>query len=232
MKLFEDFLIKNTDSFFLECSCKKERKSFFKSRFNFWYTNKEHIKNLNNTLDFFKKFSNLGAIIDYELLNKILNYGVNLNETNKIIGGVDLRIEFQNSRVKLWLEINKKDKETIKNVLRNINYNEEHLKLLKESGDKFLFGFDFWFSGKSGIKIYYCFDEKDLTKDVFKKETRDLINECHMTHISFENKNSEKVIHFHPKNIKSFIDKINSKELKEIVNKDDIEFGKKGLWSL
>ncbi len=219
LKLFEDFITKNNDSIFLECSCKKERGSFFGSRFNFWYTDKEHIKNLNNTINFFKAFCGDEAVVNYGLLNKILNIGVDLNETNKVIGGIDLRDNFQDSRVKLWLEINKKDKETIKNIFRNIDYNEEYLKLLKESSNKFLFGFDFWLNGESNIKTYYWFDEKDLIKDTFEGKIKKLVKECHIVHISFNSKELEKTIHFHPKDINSFVDKINSEELKEMINK-------------
>ena len=99
--LFED-LLKSSNDYYLECSCKIENNKVYPTRFNIFYDYKNHVKNINLIFSFFKKISKYPAItINYNLIKKIFDKKFDLNKTERVITGLDLRDNLDDSRIKM-----------------------------------------------------------------------------------------------------------------------------------
>jgi len=161
LKEFETLLNASQD-YRLECSCKIEGKKIYPVRFNIWY-NKGNINNINLIFNFFKKVSKCpGITINYNLIKKVFNKNFNLEKTEQVVIGIDYRREINESRLKMWFII-RNYPEKMKEVLSIHGYDKKILDLI--INDELLFGFDFYFDGRTNIKIYPHFNGKCL-KDV------------------------------------------------------------------
>ena len=67
LDLFED-LLKNSNNYELECSCKIEKEELFPCRFIIHYNGREHVKNINLAFNFLKNLSESGAKINYDFV--------------------------------------------------------------------------------------------------------------------------------------------------------------------
>jgi len=228
LKLFED-LLKNTEDFDLDCSCKIEKEQIFPCRFNInmGYGGKEKIKNINIVFNFLKNLNAIGAKMNYDLIKKIFDNKIDLDNIKEVLLGIDLREDKKNSRAKFWLVINKEDYKLLNLILELHGHNQKVIELINKND--LLFGFDFYFDGRTKIKIYPQFTEYELKdklilnkmEKIFFTPIVSLISECHTLHISFQGKEFNRILHFHPNNLFVFLSKIKNKKLNNLVNSID-----------
>jgi LynF/TruF/PatF family peptide O-prenyltransferase len=222
LTLFEEMLVKDRRCR-LECSVKIEEGNIFPCRFNVWYKNIEKSKGLNHSLNFIKELSNRGVKINYELLNRILDLTSGPKIIGKVIAGIDLRDNLNESRAKLWLAINPEKREIFESILKEYKINKKVSEVMIRKD--FLFGLDLCFDGRTKLKIYPHFNRVDLNnkkirdklKGVFSSRVMNLIRGCHKLNISFEDKANERILHFHPLDLGSFIRKVNNRKLNETI---------------
>lgn len=221
LRLFED-LMKKSDDFFLECSCKVKNNKIFPSRFIICY-NKECVKNINLSFNFFRRLEENNAKINYSLIKKIIDNDIELGKIEQVMIGIDLRENHKKSRLKFWMVINRKYYKLFNRIIELHGYNDRISGLINKN--ELLFGFDFYFDGRTNIKIYphffdYEFKNKIILKNLnmqFSTKIIKLISICNYFCVNFKGKNYDRIISFLPNNT-SFFYKLNLKELDRLVN--------------
>lgn len=221
LKLFEDTL-NASSNYYLDCSVKIQNNKLNATRFNIWYRGEEHIKNINLIFNFFKKISAYPKVnIDYSLIKKIFDREFYIKKIEQPIMGVDFRDNLNDSRIKIWFKT-KDYPEKMRQVLSIHGYNKDVLDLIMNN--RFLFGFDFYFDGRTRLKIYPTFNEEELhnedilkkLKNLFSDKVFSLIKECHMLDIFFKDEDFNKILHFHPNNMETFINKLENRKVENI----------------
>lgn len=216
--IFEE-LIQESSQFNLECSHKMSRDHIDSCRFYLWYNGASYqkTKSLKKILLFSKKISSLDKVtINHSLINKILKTQPDLDKITKICLGIDFRSITAESRIKIgfYTENYSKMRQAVSEML---NHNKNFEELL--FGNKFLFGIDLYFDGRTRLKVYPTFDHAMLKKpnvrnkiqDVFDNTTIELIKDCSEFFVSFNDK-WKKTLHFFPKdkNRERFIKKLSN----------------------
>jgi|GEM_PF-3521262 len=221
LQIFED-LLRSSGNYVLERSCKIERNKIYPARFYVWYHNQDHLRSLDLISRFFKGVAECpGTNIDFTLLKEILDRDVDLNKVMQIITGVDLRSKTKDSRIKFWMRI--------------VNYPEKLYQVISMHGhaktvmdlltkDDLLFGIDFYFDGRTNIKLYLGFKPDDLKKpsvrdklsSTFSGKVFDLVKKSRMLFVTLkQEKKLEKILHFSPHDMGLFLDHIGNPVLKK-----------------
>jgi LynF/TruF/PatF family peptide O-prenyltransferase len=215
-------LLKQSDKFVLECSCKVEGEGIFPTRFNIWYEDKfDIVGNMNLILGFLNSLVNEGCNLDYSSFKEVLGQDFDIDRIEEVVVGIDLRKNVKESRAKVWFV--SRDYPEIENKLFEIKDYRDSFPLVSTS-KYFLFGFDFYFDGRKSVKIYPRFgksflqdpEKKKMIGCVFSDRISDLIFRCRSFNVSFKDTDLKRTLHFHPQNNKEFIDKIGSEKLSGI----------------
>jgi LynF/TruF/PatF family peptide O-prenyltransferase len=222
-------LIEESSDCLLERSCKIEGSELYPARFNIWYFNKNHKKNINPVLSFLKRISECpGVTLDLGPLKHIFDKNFDLGKIWQVAAGIDHRNNLGDSRVKFWAIIFDYPK-IFNRILLMHGYNKNVLNLIY--GNLLLFGLDFYFDGRTKIKIYPRLDRMDLEnfaiqnklKHTFSRKILKLVKNSYMLHTSFLGNNFSKVLHFHPNKWDLFVRQLNNKRItkvnKTIVNR-------------
>jgi len=236
LDLFEDLLKRLEDSY-LECSIKFVGDKIFPCRYNIYYRGKYPLKNINLVFNFLMNLSNQGIDINFDLLKQTFGQSINFNKTKGVVVGIDLRKNFEDSRVKFWLVNDKKYTDLFNKVLNLHGHNQNVMELIHEN--ELLFGFDFSFNGETRIKIYPHFDESEIQDKIltnklhynFSPAICKLFSKCHALNITFKKKEFERILHFHTNKLDDFCSLIKNDELNKY--KDCIkEFKENCVFSL
>lgn len=224
LKLFEELLLRN-HAYELECSCKVEKEIIYPARFNLWFTNHQHEKNLQSILAFIEKVSELNKIeFSFDLFNKIYTQNIDLTRVCQLIAGIDYREKLQNSRIKIWSII--KDYPKMMDYVFSLSGSKAELESLCVN-DELLFGLDFSFNGSSKLKTYLLVDEKQL-KDPgiqkkmarhFSEKVQSLMFSSDRVHISVKPEHNNRVLHFLLKDYDPFIKRLKHKNMEYTTDK-------------
>ena len=232
-------LLKASEDFSLERSCKLAGDKIFPARFILFYLGQDQTTSLGLIFKFFDAISHCPKVsLNRSLLNKLFDNKFELDKLYQVIAGIDYRENLRDSRVKVFFKIGDYS-EKISQALMLHGCNEMILDLMPH--DRLLFGIDLFFSGETKIKIYLNFDHYDLTSAVvlnklkkhFSEKIIGLINKCQALHITFKGKSFQRIIDFYPKNREAFIKEFNNRRLIDIDQKmKSTRYGKTGLISL
>ncbi|MFH1453197.1 MAG: LynF/TruF/PatF family peptide O-prenyltransferase [Armatimonadota bacterium] len=226
IKLFEEFICSSND-FFIECSLKINKNKVHPLRINVYYWNKNDVKeNFDKILRFFEKMGKLPDVsINSGFYDKIIDKDMNFNKVLGVAVGIDFRQDSALSRVKLWTgfkDYPEKEQQVLS--LHGFNKDIKNILTLFDS-DMFSFGFDFYFNGKSRIKIYPHIQEslksmalRERLRAYFHESVYDLLDNSCRIHLSFDGADYKKIIHFfpHPYSYTDFIRKLNFKQLEKL----------------
>lgn len=221
LKLFEG-LISMSKHCSLECSCKVVNNQIFPCRFNIWY---EQVADMKMVVDFIKSFSRTDAKLNLTLLKRIYNDKIELGSIQKMIVGIDLRQQRDDSRLKFWLITDRNDYNLFNLVMKMYGNNEKMTDLVIKN--EILFGFDFFLNNTTKMKIYPFFTSYELRnivireklKRIFSPATNNLISKCTRLYISFEGENCDRIIHFEIAKVNDFLKHINNNQLSQIVDR-------------
>lgn len=227
LDLFEKLLDKSSN-FLLEPSFKIENENFFPARFIVsYYFNEGFIKNIDPIFKFFQQLSKINTKLNYNPVRRININKINFKKIEEVMVGVDLRNNFNKSRVKFWLAIDGYP-ELFNQILKTHGYNKKVSDLIYSS--TIIVGFDFYFNGKTKIKIYIRLDSSHLNNEIiqkklnkiFSRKINNFISKCDKVFISYKGRNFKRVLYFYPKNSASFIRLLNNKKLNGICSKADL----------
>lgn len=170
LRLFEDFVMGVEGDCTIEASCKIELDKLIASRFMLFFRDQaqEWQNYLAQSLAFFRQVENrVGVKLDYSLLQQFLGLNFNFSKITVFSTGIDLRTNLADSSLKMHIRL--------KDYPEKIN---QALLLTSDSDDLIavrdflsIVGFDFYFDGRSAIKIYPEVAETDF----FKPETQDKV---------------------------------------------------------
>jgi len=214
LNLFEK-LLKEIYIFDLECSCKIENKNINFTRINI-HCDKNIKKNLKLILKFYHNISLLKSNnLNFSILKKIFD-DINFRKIKKIVVGIDFRERsLKESKIKFYIQMHK-DYDKIKQFLKFHGINSDIEQLLKAYDlsfeNEFSFGFDFLFNGLTKSKFYLTFDNSDLNnieiKNILFNSLSNYYNyfikSPNKIHISFREKDFQKVIYVHLNNNTQF----------------------------
>jgi len=198
----------------LECSNKKKNRTIFSKRLNLWClkVRADIFKNIDTFFQQIRLVENVN--INFSLFEKLF-HDIAIDKIKQVITGIDLRAERKVSRLKYWLII-QDSSQKIDEILSIHGYNDSVLELM-DSSDGLLFGIDFYLNGDSRLKIYPMFEEHQINnpycqskfRNLFGKQTLELIACCKRIQISFKDPCFKKIIHFHLMNPDEFILRLN-----------------------
>ena len=222
--LFEDFISKS-NNFFLECSCKLVNGEASGSRFALLYKDKNHLENIKKAFMFFSDLQKKDIILNFDLVKELDLSNIAQNKTQGVGLGIDLREKKDNSRAKFWIA-------TENNYYNLFNrglelYGESQIISELIHKNELLLGFDFYFGGKTKMKIYPHFYDYELKnkvihnrlKSTFSPRIMELISHCYMLYVSFEGKEHLRVLHFNPHDLNALTKAINSSHLDSLIDK-------------
>lgn len=223
LDLFENLLLR-LENPLLECSVKFDGDKIFPCRYNIYYKGKYPIKNINLVFNFFMNLSNQCIDINYDLLKQTFGQSIDFNKTKGVMVGIDLRKNFDDSRVKFGFAIDRKYADLSNKVLNLHGYNQKVIELLNKN--ELIFGFDFSFNGKTRIKIYPPFDVSEFQNNILMNKLHNtfspaicrLISKCHALNISFEKNEFERILHFHTNKLDDFCSLIKNNELNKYID--------------
>jgi len=217
-------LLNKSNNFNLECSIKFIKGKIFPCRFNIEYHNKNIIKDINLVFEFLKNIHDFGADIKYGLLKLVFNQNKHFKKVERVLAGIDLRKKYADSRAKVWFFI-KKDANLFNKVLNLHKYNKKVSELVYKN--ELLFGFDFYFDGRSRLKIYLNFNKFELRNEIIQNKLRNifspeifqLLSRCYRFEISFD-KNLDRILFFfsRKRNLSNILELINHNRLNKTMN--------------
>jgi len=209
LALYEE-LLKNSVDYNIECSHKILFNNIYSQRVNVWY-HTDFRDSLNLIFTFFRTINRLESVrLDFSILERLIAR-FDMYKVQHVICGIDYREKIWESRVKLWFNIVNYP-EKIKEVLALYGNSKEVKQWIHNHN--LLFGIDMYFNGNAKLKIYPAYYESEfhILERKFSKKIDLLIKKCSLIHLSFS-ENSDKIIHFHPKNPEEIINSINNAEV-------------------
>ncbi len=224
LKIFEKFITTSSEGI-LECSCKLESENIYPWRFNLWFTKWNISKNIESWLNFIKEIIRCWAKLNISLLKNLFEWEFEYNLLESCIIWIDIREAFSESRCKFWLTINRWNYKLFNKIINLHGYNKDIEDVILTN--KLLFWFDFYFDWRSKIKIYPSVTNESINNILIAKrfwkhysqKTIRIMQESHITHLSYTGIEFEKIIHLNPYDIELMLEKIWSDKLKDITNK-------------
>jgi LynF/TruF/PatF family peptide O-prenyltransferase len=220
-------LVQNSENSTVECSCKIEDNNLYSTRFNLWFFGDDLVKK-NEAIQAVTNFINkvekrLKINFNYSLFNQFYDNSFDLNLTKKIITGIDLRQKINDSRLKIWFIINNYP-EKLEQALLLQGDNTEVRQLIFHN--ELLVGFDFFFDGRTKIKLYPDINKEEFQDIQIQKKLKEVLSDvainlmslCFWTHISFTSDNAEIILHYHPLNPQKFIKKFVYNQIVDNIN--------------
>lgn len=215
------YLEKLIEKKFIECSVKLIDGKEYASRFNIFFSQNENKTAIGIIFKFFDIISKeKGIKLNYSILSALFKDPFDLNKVQQILLGVDFRKKIKESRIKLYFVISDYPSK-IKEILKLHGTNKEILKLVDPKN--ILFGIDFYFGGKTNIKIYTKVPSKSLKNIAFLKKNFKKIYEKQPLifkrngplWVSFKTSNFDRVIGFKSLKGGNLIELLNIKKLNE-----------------
>jgi LynF/TruF/PatF family peptide O-prenyltransferase len=218
-------LIENSEQYFLECSCKIINGVISGSRFALLFKDHEHAYNIKKSFDFLNSLKDNGAKLNYELLDKVSFEDLDLSKVKALGLGIDLRDDEAASRAKFWVAIENSNYRFFNSALDVFGYTDNMANLFNKN--ELLIGFDFYFNGKTKMKVYPHFYEYELKNAVISKRLEatfsplimEMINQCYMLYVSFEGAENYRLLHFNPHNLKKLCELINNDDLNKLIER-------------
>ncbi|MEA5517008.1 LynF/TruF/PatF family peptide O-prenyltransferase [Nodularia sp. UHCC 0506] len=209
LDIFENFAEQIEDCT-IECSCKLEQDKIYATRFNILFQD-NYQQQFNSVLNFFRKVeARVDVKFDYQLIEQFLGNDFDFSKVLTIFTGIDLRNEFEDSRLKFWFII-KDYPEKVETAI-SIHGNSQDLRSLI-FGNLLLVGFDFCFNGRSDIKLYpeikrHEFELSNIQLQLGKllsKPALELLKYSSALTVSLSRDKQEKTLHYHPLDPNEFI---------------------------
>ncbi|MBN1386410.1 hypothetical protein JW968_05560 [Candidatus Woesearchaeota archaeon] len=199
----------------LECSVKLEDGKINANRFHLICWNKPD-------KDFVKIFYAIREFLQIKGINTeiITNMmpKLDLDRTEKIGVGIDLREKREESRAKIWFKIKDWPGKVEDIIIKYTKTKLEHLSDKKS----LLFGIDFGFDGKNSVKTYVKFNEKAAKKHL-SRETLELSGLSE--EILVTQKDDEYIINFFTKERSKIAEKTGNKYLIQLNEQIDYQDG-------
>ena len=170
LNTFEE-LIDSSNPLFLECSCKYDEEKTYPARFNLFYNKRrENHQNLIKIIKFLNKLSRQPQInFDYTTLTSIFTKSFNLNNIHKLILGIDVRSNIQQSKVRLYFFI----RDCPQKIKEIISIYGKDKKILKYYDKNHLpFCIELQSNRKSKIKVYPLLKNKNQENKKVMKEIK------------------------------------------------------------
>lgn len=222
LDIFESFVEKIKDCA-IECSCKLEQDKIYAARFNILFRD-NYQQQFNHVLNFFRKVEARADVkFDYGLIEQFLGNDFDFRKVSTIFTGIDLRNEFEDSRLKFWFII-KDYPEKVETAIA-IHGDSQDLRALIV-GNYLLVGFDFCFNGRSDIKLYpeikrHEFERVDVQLQLAKvlsTSALELLKYSSNFTVSLSRDKQEKTLNYHPLDPNNFIYNLRNDMAKRVHN--------------
>ncbi len=214
-KLFERLMLEVGD-FRLENSIKASGNDIFSARHDLWLNDKRNFgRGLDKIFVLLRRLNNLpGVSLNYEIIKKFFDRNFRLDKVKEVCCGIDLRKNTGDSRVKLWFII--KDYPRMYNKI----VKEGKIKVQKPfSEDELLFGVDFYFDGRTRLKIYPSINVEEVKdsslRGIFTEEVASFVKSCSKFYVSFDEEGN-RILHFRPRATGEFVKQLGNRKLKEV----------------
>ncbi|WP_414581619.1 LynF/TruF/PatF family peptide O-prenyltransferase [Scytonema sp. PCC 10023] len=197
----------------LECSCKIDKDKLYPARFNL-FRNQPNSEHYQTVLNFFRSVEARADVkFNYQRLQHFLGNDFDFSRVGQILVGVDLRREFEASRLKFWFLIQNYPQK-LATAIALCQPPQELQTLLID--DSVVVGFDFYFNGRSEIEVYPSirgekFKQVDVQiklAKVFSPKALQLLDGCWSLVIGFSQANPEKVLYYRTRDPNNFIPKL------------------------
>jgi LynF/TruF/PatF family peptide O-prenyltransferase len=225
---FESFLKAQCRST-IDCACKVDFDRLHAARFTLGFNAQPDGPNLQRKIAdafrFFKKVeARVGANLNYQLLQQLLDRDFNFSQVSKIFVGIDARAEVLESRLKLfvWLE-NYPDKVETAIDLCKYQSDEANVRALILN-NSLLVGFDFYLNGKANVEIYPTLNRVEFLRpdiraqllQLLPSQALPLLEMCYALQIGFSQANDSKILYFHPLDPGDFINLLGNEMAKKV----------------
>lgn len=210
LDIFEQF-VQTTGDCLIECSGKIKKDKLYPARFDLQFSDRQHLKNLNAVLNFFKKVEGrVDVKLNYELLEQFLGNEFDFSKVQTILTGVDLRPELSESRLKLFIRIGDYPEKVA--VAKQLCGNYPELQKLIRY-DTLHIGFDFNLDGRSAIELYPELKREEFKQVQFRKLLEEILTPAAlkpldistMMGIGFSQANEANVIYYYLENLQEFL---------------------------
>lgn len=223
---FELFLQKTQEPSLLENGFKIDLDRVYAGRFCLGYLPKGSQESQFNTE--FSNFlcdieSRVEVKLNYNIITRFLE-GFDAKKATKILVGVDARSELADSKIKIYILLEKYP-EKIEEAISLCGDSSEILDIRELIGENNLFvGFDFYLDGRTEIEIYPMLVEEDclranvqkLLSRILPSKALILLKACHALQIGYSKANDSKVFYFHPIDNKFFADSLDNEMAKKV----------------
>ncbi|MGK7925820.1 MAG: LynF/TruF/PatF family peptide O-prenyltransferase, partial [Spirulina sp.] len=163
--------------------------------------------------DFFRQVQGRADIkLDTRLPYQFIGSDLDFSKIRTIALGIDLRKEFNRSRLKFWV-VPTNYSEKLEMAISLCEPNEEELKTLLLTKNALSVGFDIFLHGHTDIEVYLTLHAEQFQQvDVWQQLTQllsppalKLLEECWLLIIGFSKANPEKAIYYAPYNPNDFV---------------------------
>jgi LynF/TruF/PatF family peptide O-prenyltransferase len=210
-------LIGNVKSATLECSVKMERGRTHPARFNVWFREPASEQLLAAALSFLAKVEKSEKVRFNDWAFRRFRKNMNFARIEALVTGVDLRKPGAGSRLKIWFKL-RDYPQKVEQAFKLGSSSASLRQLQIRPG--LLVGFDFYFDGRTAIKIYTRIERADLYDRVARIRLGSVLPEpllgylesCDWAYVSLTSDFSDRVLHFRPSDLKSFVARIMDKD--------------------
>jgi 4-cresol dehydrogenase (hydroxylating) flavoprotein subunit len=209
-------LISNAKSATLECSLKVERGRTHPARFNVWFPERASEQLLAAALGFLAKVEKSEKVRFNDSAFRRFCKNMNFARIEAVVTGVDLRKPATGSRLKIWFKL-RDYPQKVEQAFKLGSSSASLRQLQIRTG--LLVGFDFYFDGRTAIKIYTRIERADLYDRAARIRLASVLPEpvlvhlesCDWAYVSLTSDFSDRVLHFRPSDPKTFIARIMDK---------------------
>lgn len=221
--IFKNLVFRTADGL-VECSCKITKGKVHANRFNLWFPRSNGLEQMNTVMDFLAEVEIKGTLqFNRDLLNQFYQSDFDWSRVRRFVVGVDIRENIVDSRLKIWFILNKYHEQIEKAVKLNGNYPDVKNLLFR---DELIVGFDFYFDGRTVIKLYPDIQRQDLDEELSQNKigtilhptSIELARHAYWLHIYVSDNHKGRILQFHTTTMEPFLKYIQEEEAKPILN--------------
>jgi len=204
-------IVSTTPNALIECSSKVSKNIVYSNRFNLWFPKPNSKDQVNTAMNFLGEIEKTANIhFDMDLFYKFYDSGFKWSGIRYFVIGLDIREDFFSSRLKIWFILSNYNKK--KELAINLYGNLPEIRSLFFH-DEIIVGFDFFFDGRSIIKLYPDIIRQELDNKlilnkagkILHPKALELAKDSYWMHIYYSRNNNGRILQLHTKNMEPFL---------------------------